>query len=51
MSFLISRILGNVVKIFPAYDKRSVHFRRDNGSGEDTAANGDFSREGTFLVF
>ena len=51
MSLLISRILGNVVKIFAAYDKGSVHFGRDNRPGEDTATNGDFSCEGTFLVF
>ncbi len=33
----VSGIFGNEVEVFSADDEGSVHFGRDDGSGEDTA--------------
>lgn len=38
------------MEVFAADDESSVHFRRDNGAGEDAAANGNLAREGALLV-
>ena len=51
VSFLVSSVLGNEMKIFAADNQGSVHFHRDNGSGEDTATNRDHTGEGAFLVW
>lgn len=51
MALLISAVLGNEMKVFAADDEGSVHFGRDNGSGEDTATDGDLTGEGTLLVY
>lgn len=50
MSFLISGVLGDEVKVFASNDESAVHFGRDDRAGEDTAADGDFARERAFLV-
>ena len=41
VSFLISRVLGDEMEVFTADDEGSVHFGGDNGTGEDTASDGD----------
>lgn len=51
VSFLVSRILGNEMEVFTPDDERSVHFRRHNGAGQDTPADGDLTSEWTFLVY
>ncbi len=50
MPLLIPGIFLDKVKIFAANDKSAVHFGRDDSSGEDTAADGDFAGEWAFLV-
>lgn len=50
MALFISTVLGNKVEVFAADDEGSVHFGRDNGSGEDTPTDGDLTGEGTLLV-
>lgn len=50
MSFLVSRVLGDEVKVFASNDEGSVHLRGDNGTGQDAAADRDHAGEGTFLV-
>ena len=50
VSFLISGVFGNEVKIFSADYQGSVHFRRDDGSGKDTATNRDHTGERALLV-
>lgn len=51
VSFLVSRILGNEMKVFTPDNERSVHFRRHNGAGQDTPADGDLTSKWTFLVY
>ena len=50
MTLLVSRVFGNVVKVFAANDEGSVHLGRNNGACEDTATDGDETGEGAFLV-
>ena len=50
MSLLVSRVFRDEMQVFTTDDERSVHFRRHDGAGEDTAADGDLAGEGTFLV-
>ena len=50
MSLLISGVLWDEVEVFAADDESAVHFGADNGTSEDTAADGDHASEGTFLV-
>ena len=50
MAFLISGVFGDVVKVFAADDEGAVHFRGDNCTGENAAADGDFASEWAFLV-
>ena len=50
MSLLISGVFGDEVEVFATDDEGSVHFGRHNGACEDTATDGDFAGEGTFLV-
>jgi hypothetical protein len=39
VSLLVSSVFGNEVKVLSADYQGSVHFRRDDGSGKDTASN------------
>ena len=48
--FLISGVFGDEVKVFAADDEGAVHFRGDDSTGENTAADGDFASERAFLV-
>ena len=50
MTFLVSGVFGDKVKIFAANDEGAMHFGGDDGASENTAADGDFASEGTFLV-
>ena len=51
MSFLISRVFGDEVKVFSANDESAVHFGGDHRASKDTAADGDFASERAFLVW
>ena len=44
-------VFGNVVKVIPTNDNRSVHFGGHNLAGEDAATNRDVASEGAFLVW
>lgn len=50
MSFLVSGVLGDEVKVFATYDQRAVHFCRDDCACEDTTADRDLAGEGALLV-
>ena len=50
MSLLVSGIFGDEMEVFSADDKSSVHLGRDNGSGEDTATDGDETSEWALFV-
>lgn len=47
---LISGVLLDEVEVFAPDNDGSVHLGRDNGSGKDTAADGDETGEGALLV-
>ena len=51
MPFLVSRVFGDEVKVFATDDQGAVHFRGDDGAGEDATTNRDQTSEGTFLVW
>jgi hypothetical protein len=51
VALLISAVLGNEVEVFAADDESSVHFGRDNGSGEDSPTDRNLAGEGTLLVY
>jgi len=44
-------VFGNVVKVIPTNDNRSVHFGGHDFAGEDAATNRDVASEGAFLVW
>lgn len=50
MALLVTRVLGDEVKVFAADDDGSVHLGRDDGTGENTATDGDLAGEGALLV-
>ncbi len=37
MSLLVSGVLGDEMKVFPADDESAVHFGRDDSASQDTA--------------
>lgn len=47
---LVTGVLGDVVEVLAADDDGSVHLGRDDGAGQDTAADGDLAGEGALLV-
>ena len=51
MPLFVSRVLRNEVKVLATNNQRSMHLGRNHGSGKDTATNGDFAGEGTFLIY
>lgn len=51
MSLLVSRIFGDEVKVLATDDEGSVHFGRDDGSGEDSAPDRNFAGERTLLIY
>ena len=44
MSLLVTRVLGDEVEILAADDDGTMHLGGDDGTGEDTATNGDHGR-------
>lgn len=50
VSLLISGVFGDVVEVFAADDDGTVHLGGDDGSGQNTATDGDHTGEGAFLV-
>jgi hypothetical protein len=51
VSLLVSCIFRDEVEVFSADDQGSVHLRGDDGSGEDTAPNGNHTGEWAFLIW
>lgn len=50
VSLLVTRVLGDVVKVLAADDQGAVHLGRDDGSGQDAATDGDKAGERALLV-
>lgn len=50
MPLLVTVVLGDEVEVWSADDETSVHLGGDDGSGEDTATDGDLAGEGALLV-
>ena len=50
VSLLVSGVFGDEVEVFSADDEGSVHLGGDDGSGQDTATDGDEAGEGALLV-
>lgn len=50
VTLLITRVLGDVVKIFTTDDDSALHLGGDNNTGQDTATDGDITSEGALLV-
>ena len=51
MAFLVSRILGNEMEVFAAYDKGAVHFGRHNCAREDTTSDRNLACKRAFFVY
>lgn len=50
VSLLISSVFGDEVEVLATDDEGSVHLGGDDGSGQDTATDGDETGEGALLV-
>lgn len=50
VSLLVTGVFGDEVEVFSADDESSVHFGGDDGSGQDTATDGDETGEWALLV-
>lgn len=50
MALLETLVLADPMKIVPTHDDGLLHFRGDDDTTEQTAANGDVTGKGTFLV-
>lgn len=50
VALLVTVVLGNVVEVLTTNDDSTVHLGRNNGTGEDTATDGDKTGEGALLV-
>lgn len=50
VALFVSGIFGDEVKVFAANDESAVHLSGNNSTGENTAADGNFASERTFLV-
>jgi hypothetical protein len=50
MSLLVSGVFGDEVEVLAADDDGTVHLGRDDGTGQDTATDGDHSGERALLV-
>lgn len=51
VSLLVTRVLGDEVKVLAADDDGSVHLGGDDGASKDTATDGDETGEGALLVY
>lgn len=50
VALLVTVVLGDVVEVFTADDKGTVHLGRHNTAGQDTTTDGDETDEGALLV-
>lgn len=50
MALLVTRVLGDEVKVLSADDEGTVHLGGNNGTGQDTATDGNETGEGALLV-
>ena len=50
VSLLVSAVLRDVVEVLAADDEGTVHLGGNDGSGQDTATDGDVADEGALLV-
>lgn len=50
VSLLVTRVLGDVVKVLSSDDDGSVHLGGNDGAGQDTATDGDETGERALLV-
>jgi hypothetical protein len=50
MALLVAVVLGDVVEVVSPDNEGPVHFGGDDGTGQDTAADGDETSERAFLV-
>jgi len=50
VALLVTGVLGDKVKVLAADDESTVHLGGNDGAGQDTATDGDFSNEGALLV-
>lgn len=51
MALLVTRVLGDEVKVLSADDEGTVHLGGNNGTSQDTATDGDETGEGALLVY
>lgn len=51
VSLLVTRVLGDVVKVLSSDDDGSVHLGGNDGAGQDTATDGDETGERALLVY
>lgn len=51
VALLVTRVLGDEVKVLSSDDEGSVHFRGDDGAGQDTSTDGDEAGERALLVY
>ena len=50
VSFFISVVFGDIVKVISSDDDGSLHFGADDNSLEDLSSDGDSTSEGTFFI-
>lgn len=50
VALLVTGVLGDVVEVLSPDDDGAVHLGRDDGAGQDTAADRDEASEGALLV-
>jgi hypothetical protein len=50
VSFFISIVFGDIVKIVSSDDDGSLHFGGDADAFQDSASDGDVAGEGAFLI-
>lgn len=50
VSLLVSGVFGDEVEVFSADDECAVHLGGDDGTGQDTATDGDETSERALLV-
>lgn len=50
VALLVTVVLGDEVKVLAADDEGTMHLGGDDGTGQDTATDGDLAGEGALLV-
>lgn len=50
VAFLVTGVLGDEVEVLATDDEGTVHLGGDDGTGQDTATDGDLTDEGALLV-